>query len=82
MNVIQAVKVYNETHGWPVDKLTIGPYTCGIGKGKKKCRAVHAYAETRLSVNDSKTHEMWLWEYKRPCDVNWVEYRGVKPSRG
>ena len=82
MNVDQAVKEYNKTHGWPVDVVRIGPYTCGLGRGKRKCRAIHAYAVTRLSVNHNGTHEMWVWEYERPCDGNGVEYRGVKKSRG
>jgi len=43
---------------------------------------VHAYAETRLSMNHSKTHEMWMWDYLRPCDGNMEEYKYVKPSRG
>ena len=82
MNVHQAVKAYNETHGWPGESVRIGPYTCGLGKGRKKCKATHAYAEARLSVNHNKTHEMWVWDYIRPCDGHIGEYRFVKPSRG
>ena len=82
MNVIQAVTEYNQTYGWPVDTVRIGPYTCGLGKGKRTCRVVHAYAEARLSVNHNRTYEMWVWDYIRPCDRNLEEYKHVKPSRG
>jgi len=84
MNVHQAVTEYIKSHGWPVDKVRIGPYSCGVRRtGRRgKCRTVHAYAETRLSVNHSKTHEMWMWDYLRPCDGNMEEYKYVKPSRG
>jgi len=82
MNVDQAVKEYVKTHGWPSEVVRIGPYTCGIGKGKKRCRAVHAYAVAELHVNHDGKHKMYVWGYERPCDGNGVEYRGVRPSRG
>ena len=62
MSILQRVKQYVADEGWPTERITLGPDTCG-----GKCRKLHAYAQA-VPFDTSLGEVGHVFLYRRPCN--------------